>query len=703
MRRDTIGRVAEVRAADHAARDGSTSRGGTLRWALGVLLSVSIGVSFWAILPLGAASGLLAVFAWAALPGVIVARRMYGSDRSAWPAALLVGPLWGFCLTSAVLLVLWVSGVRSLWLLFLAPAGGLIVAALVGRLAGAFVVPAIGRRDVAPILMVLLLVPLINGRPYARVGEMVPEGKAYRAYFIADFVWAMAVTSEVSKGDVPPHNPFLAGDRLHYYWLAHLLSAIEYRATRPGLAVEQVLLVNGTLLDLAFVAFLYFFVRHFVHSPPAAAVACVAAVLFTSFEGVQRLFLYWQRNVPLDGLRMENIDAISNWRFGNLKVDGLQRLLLYQPHHATAWGISLSALVVLLQARDGARSAVNLVAGVLLGLGVLLSSFLAAMVGTVVGIYQVAVLAARRRWIGLALGGLSGALPILGAIAVSSALAYVDASPVQLVYVGLNRYALPNLPTAMALSFGPILVAAAAGAVLAVYRRAGTLATPALMIAVAAFFYFYVDVIDHQHAYVGFRAGHLFFMASAPLVGFAGQELWGWRATRIPTGIVAGLLALGAAPTMIIDLYNTQDTSNRNQGPGFRWTEVVTRGEIEALEWIKRYTPEDALIQVEPSAHDSGTWAYMPAFGERRMTAGLPISMIPLQKYRDASARVTEVFRQEEAAKAYALAAELRLQYVWLGPVERARYPRLEQALDGAPYWFKPVFRNSEVSIYRVT
>lgn len=695
--------MAEVSASDHAVMDSSTSRGGPLGPALAVVLAASLAVSFWAILPLGAAWGLLVVFAWAVLPGVIVARRMYGSDGGAWPAALLVGPLWGFCLTSAALLALWVSGVRSLWLLSLAPVAGLIVAALSGRLAGAFVVPRIGRRDAASILMVLLLVPLINGRPYARVGEMVPEGKAYRAYFIADFVWAMAVTSEVSKGDVPPHNPFLAGDRLHYYWLAHLLSAIEHRATRRVLAVEQVLLVNGMLLDLAFVAFLYFFVRHFVHSPPAAAIACVAVVLFTSFEGAQRLFLYWQRSVPLDGLRMENIDAISNWRFGNLKVDGLQRLLLYQPHHATAWGISLSALVLLLQARDSARLVVNLVAGVLLGLGVLLSSFLAAMVGTVVGIYQIAVLAVRRRWTGLVLGGLAGALPILGAVGVSNALAYVDASPVQLVYIGLNRYALPNLATAMTLSFGPILVAAAVGATLAIHRRAGRLATPALMIAVAGFFYFYVDVIDHQHAYVGFRAGHLFFMAAAPLVGFAWQELWARRAARVPTAFVAGVLALAAAPTMIIDLYNTQDTSNRRQGPGFRWTEVITPGELEALEWIKRFTPTDALIQIEPSAHDSGTWAYMPAFGERRMTAGLPISMIPLQKYRDASAQITAIYGQEDAGTAYTLACDLALQYLWVGPAERAKYPGFEQTLDAAPFWFKPVFRNDAVSVYRVT
>ncbi|PYR52043.1 MAG: hypothetical protein DMF89_04135 [Acidobacteria bacterium] len=702
MNRGTIARNLPEQSLEGGARQGL---GGA---ALGALLAGSLVVCFYAILPMRAALALVAVFAWSALPGVIIARRLYGSQHGTWTAALLVGPAWGFCASSVVLLGLWVAGVRGGTWLALAPVGALMLALPAGWLTGSLTLPRFDRRDIAWVLFVLLLVPAVNGRPYARVGEMRPEGKAYRAYFIADFEWAMAVAAEVSKGDVLPRNPFLATDTLHYYWLADLLSAVEHRLTQRTLTVDQVLLVNALLMDLAFVAFFYFFIRHFVTSPSAAAAACVAVVLFSSFEGAQQLLLFWRRKVPLDGLlsgfRNLNIDAISNWTYQSFKVDGLQRLLLYQPHHATAWAVSLSGLVVLLESRDNGRPGVNWLAGILLGLGLLLSSFIALMVGSVVAIYQLVTLAFRRRWQSLMLAGIAGGIPAALAVAATLLLRYVDRSGVQLIYVGqLNPLARTNALFGIWLSFGPALIAAAVGAALGLRRRATALGPLGLMIAVSFFFYFFVDVIDHQHAYVAFRAGHLLFMAFAPLVGFAWQELAAASGSvRITAAGGAVLLALLAAPMTIVDLYNSQDTDNRAQGPGFKWTEIVTTGELEALDWIKKNTPPSALVQVDPT-RESGTWAYMPAFGERRTVAAMPISMIPLQKYVDASAKVQAFFTQSEASNAYALACSLKLQYVYLGPAEQKKYPRLLTTLDGAPHWFRPVFRNEAVAIYRVT
>src|SRR5262245_40387287 len=409
MNRGTIARNLPEQSLEGGARQGIGSA------ALGALLVVSLVVCFYAILPMRAALALVAVFAWVALPGVIIARRLYGSQHGTWTAALLVGPAWGFCVSSVVLLLLWISGVRSGAWLALAPAGALVLALPAGMLSGSLSIPRFDRRDVACALLVLLLVPAVNGRPYARVGEMRPEGKAYRAYFIADFEWAMAVAAEVSKGDVLPRNPFLATDTLHYYWLADLLSAVEHRLTQRSLTVDQVLLVNALLLDLAFVAFFYFFVRHFVTSPSAAAAACIAVVLFSSFEGAQQLLLFWRRKVPLEALmnafRGLNIDAISNWTYQSFKVDGLQRLLLYQPHHATAWGVSLSGLLVLIESNDNGRPGVNWLAGIFLGLGLLLSSFIALMVGSVVAVYQLITLGFRRRWRSLVLAGIAGGIP----------------------------------------------------------------------------------------------------------------------------------------------------------------------------------------------------------------------------------------------------------------------------------------------------
>lgn len=678
--------------------------------ALAVLLLLSLGVTFNAILPLAAGGALVIVFAWIVLPGVIIARRVYGSQSSPWLVALLVGTPWGFGFSSVVLMALWLAGVRSPTVLALAPLVALLVAIPAGRLGGLLTAPRFDRRDLVPIVLVLALVPLVNGRPFARVGEMRPEGKAYRAYFVADFEWAITIVAELSKGEVPPRNPFIAGDRLHYYWVTDLLSAIEYRAARHRLSIDQILLVNTLLLDLGWAALLYFFVRYFVHSPPAAAWACVGVVLFSSFEGIQQIYHYWDRmpdHAPMTLLtwfRGRNIDAISNWDFGSLKVDGLQRLLLYQRQHATAWSISLSSLLVLLASRDNGRFGVNLFAGTLLALSLLVSSFIAVMVGCVVAIYQGLTLAVRARWKDLVVAGIGGGIPVGLAVLLSSWLEYVDRSGGPIVYVQRNPLAFTNTWTGIFLSFGPALIAAAIGAVVALWRRDTRFSVAGLIVAVGFFFYFFVDVVDHQHAYVGWRAGHLLFMAFAPLIGFALQELWkGGRVVRTATVAVGLLLALTAAPMTIIDLYNTQDTEFQALSPGgFNWTEILTRDELAALEWVKTYTPQDALVQVDP-VRESGTWAYMPAFGERRMAAGMPISMIPLKKYEEASDRVKKVFTASDAATSYEDAVNLKIQYLFVGPREQRAYPKLRALLDSAPFWFKPAFRNDSVTIYRVT
>src|SRR5207247_10174419 len=97
------------------------------------------------------------------------------------------------------------------------------------------------------------------------------------------------------------------------------------------------------------------------------------------------------------------------------------------------------------------------------------------------------------------------------------------------------------------------------------------------------------------------------------------------------------VVALAAVPTVIIDLYHTQDICNRAEVPGFRWTVLLSPDEVKALDWIKQSTPKDARVQIEPDVRGRDTWAYMPAFAERRMAAGLPIGMIPLAKYEKAS------------------------------------------------------------------
>ncbi len=187
----------------------------------------------------------IGVLAWFAINGVLLARRVAGAEsRFHW----LFGPAWGLGFCAAGALVFWLLGGRGFWILLLAPWLIWILLPLpLHRLGGGLRVPEFTRKDWLAVCLLLLLVPLIVGAPFANVAEPVNNGgKAYRAYFTADFVWAMTVMAEVSKGDVPPKNPFLTGGDLNYYWLAHFLSAAEYRLLHPfGLTIEEVALANS--------------------------------------------------------------------------------------------------------------------------------------------------------------------------------------------------------------------------------------------------------------------------------------------------------------------------------------------------------------------------------------------------------------------------------------------------------------------------
>jgi hypothetical protein len=672
-------------------------------WLLPVIVLVgAILCTIAVIVPLSSAARFLPFTLVCAAPGVVLVRRLYRHATDRWLFALLVGPAWGYALTSLTLLGLWTAGVRRpVWFLL---AAGLtsVVCGLARPLTGALRVPALGRRDVAAVCLALLLVPAVVGRPFSRVGERQPDGEAWRAYFTADFVWAMAVVSEVSKGDVPPKNPYRLDSGLHYYWLAHLVPSIEHRFSARTTTIKQVLLANAVLAGMMFVGFLYVFVRHFVDSPAAAAVACVASILFHSFEGLEQLIALWRLGAPLDLVQYLNIDAVTRWIYHSMPVDGLQRLLLYQPQHELGYVIGGSALLVLVQARGATRIGVMALAGSLIALSLLLSTFSALMIATVAAVFQGVRMLRAGQLAWMIPYAAAAAVPIGAAIVLAEYFGYVEHGG-RLVSLVVNEMAWHRAPLAIGLSFGALLIGAVAGGLFAWARRDARFALIGTLIAVCWFYYFFVDVRDHQHVYVGWRAGHLLFIAFAPLVGFALQE--GWRArgrTRVIAIATAFVLMLAAAPTTAIDLYNTQDTSNRQEAPGGRWTLIIPPDELEALAWIREHTPAAAIVQVDPEMRDPATWAYIPAFAERRMAAGLPISMIPLRKYQEATARVLEVYRARTADSAYVRGVDAGIDYLVIAPLERARYPDLEARLDGSPHLWPLAFRNNAVSIYAV-
>jgi hypothetical protein len=241
-----------------------------------------------------------------------------------------------------------------------------------------------------------------------------------------------------------------------------------------------------------------------------------------------------------------------------------------------------------------------------------------------------------------------------------------------------------------------VLAAAGALAALDVEDR-GHLA-PALCLAAIALAVMHVVRLSVDISWVGFRGGQL-LLVCAPALAASLFVSARWRP-------VAGWLGLAALimgfPTLLIDTYNAQDITNLAAGPGFPWTEVLDVAHLQALDWVRRNTPPDATVQLDPIARGRTTWSIIPSFAHRRMAAGLPPTLVDEPEYHERSERVRTMFATRDAREAWDVAHALRIDYIWVDDAERRAYPDGLAKFANAPQYFARAFEDSEVTIYRV-
>lgn len=651
--------------------------------------------------PLPLAFGLLSQ-ALFLLPGVAIVRAL----GAGWLASVAFGPLIGQAAGSLVLTLLWVAGGRGPWLMVLAPLAVAMLRWPARRLAERFRLPQTDAADAVALAGLLLLVPLVVGLPFAHVGEITANGQDYRAYFTADYVWRRAVVIELAKGDVLPVNPYFAGDALHYYWMPHVLSAVQYRFAGGWATLDELLLIRSISIDAVLVAFLYGVVRTFGVRPAAAAGSVAFVIVASSFEGLYALADYARNGIPLRDVKNLNIDAISRWWFQGIPIDGLQRLLFYQPHHAVGYGIGVIGLLAIARRRRPIDGVAFAIAGACLGLSIAISSFAGGMLAVGAAIHEgVAVLASARmsareavRRAGI--HAIAAAVPMAAATALTYALRYVDTSD-SVVALEINRMATRDFWRVTFLSFGPVLLLSLA-AMPAVFTERKGVGVFGALAASCVIFYFFVNVRDHQDVYVGWRVGHFMFIAATVVIGILFERLQAAPGRRRTVGWAAvGLIGVMGLPTTLIDVYNTQDITNHGPAPAGRWTLRLTPDDRQVFDWIRHNTDPRAVFQVDPVPRDPETWAYLPAFAERRMAAGLPISMIPLRKYQEATNDVRLIY-DEPPLLAYERASRAGIDYVIVGPPERALHPGVEARFDSVAHLMPLVFRNGTIAIYQV-
>ena len=163
------------------------------------------------------------------------------------------------------------------------------------------------------------------------------------------------------------------------------------------------------------------------------------------------------------------------------------------------------------------------------------------------------------------------------------------------------------------------------------------------------------------------------------------------------------VLVIIGLPTTLIDTYNAQDIGNRRMGPGFRWTITVTPDELDAYRWIRRETPRDAIVQMDPVAHGRETWSQLPTFAWRRMAAARPISLMNIPDYAERSRRAHRIYAERNADTAAKLARDLGIDYIFIGPAEQQRNSVAALAkFAKRDDLFEVVFENAGTRIYAI-
>jgi hypothetical protein len=677
--------------------------------ALTLSIVTAFGFSAWRIVPSVIDLALFAaVFGIFTLPGWPLAGWVAGRTagwRTRTPLALLLGYLVG----CTIYLVLRLIGLSNPVLELVACV--LVAAALQALLqneSGLLSLSPRTRRDAQALGLLLLIVALLVGPVFARVGYHTPGGLAYRAYFIADLFAHMSVVAELAKGTTPPVNPYYASEPLPYYWTFFSLPAVFnglHDSMRRHTLVDRGILLTDLTMAGVYVSVWYLALRSLGFSRAATLLAWILALIASSFEGTFFLWRQWMHQGDLAAFRNVNIDAITRWIWDLPPVDGLHRLFWYTPQHGLALTLGLLAVVAFVTSRRPNSLARGALDGVLLGGALACSSFNGLIL---VGAYAVAEILVLVRsgltdmWAWLRARSLAAAI-VIAFLVLTVALGMIQRSSGDVV-VALNNHFTRGPLIFIALSFGPIAWLAIFG-VRPLLRESTRAVIAVMSLAVVSIIVFLcVDVRGHENSYVSFRTAQIWYVLLAMLSAAAldSARRWTSRAQWV-LGVVLLITAVAAIPTVGLDWFNARDIDNVEMSPGgFPWTVQIAPPHRAATSWIAAHLPLDAKLQADPSVRGRATWALIPAFAERRLVVGLGLFEPNPRRFDRDIARVRLVFRTTDLSMAEAYCDRMGIQYLYVGPEERAaHWPNADKfAADSAR--FERVYRAAGVSIYRV-
>jgi hypothetical protein len=524
------------------------------------------------------------------------------------------------------------------------------------------------RNDFLQLWLWLFITLALVALPFARVGELTSDGFAYRAYFNADFFRNMAVSGALSKTGIPPDNPYLAGNPLHYYWFFHLLPAFwnqMFPAYRPDF-----LLVQFSLAALLmFVGTFFVVVRRFVQNRKTLLFLLPVFAIGGSYEGLYALQWLQKRNQPWHEFVNLNIDGIFRWNWKAPQIDTLYRALLYAPQHLLALSILLIALLIWNWQRLGKNPLEGTVRKVLfyslifstLGFSAFIGSALIAGAALIVLIFFLK----HPKQLGgeLVLSGVMGLL----FLAVYFYLFEMFQGGSQQFDFGPDKIILAHFFTYFLFNWGALLVLGLIG----VFYKSQLLPNRILLFFLIFCFLliFFVRIVLAGFSDISLKVGHfshviLLLFAAGAIDRFLSQH---------PTksrwlALMVFILVLPASITWCMDFWNSLDIQNR------KFTTYLKPEEAEVCNWMSRNLPARAVVLNYSSRYEDFMRDIAPPFSQHSVFVGnrifARIFQVPEQQVQDRNKIAASIYQSTAPQQTWILARNAGIEYIFVNDID---------------------------------
>jgi len=549
-------------------------------------------------------------------------------------------------------------------------------------------------------LCIIIFLTLLLICSFSVFGKITQYGYMYKDLHATDLLHHMTLISELKK-EVPPYNVYFSGEILHYYWLSHLLPAFIY-SLNANASLKELILLSTYFYALLFTCILILFLKQYFKDNKIIFLLLFISLLMYSYNDLFVLIKWLTLHLPKNLIDFLNLKyfIVDEWgqEYTNYS-HGWFRAFMVEPQCSLSLSIVLLLIIIANKYSflPKSRSIVGLQA-FLLGINLAVDAFIGLVFGVA---YAIAVIyelffakKAKQCFISLCTMILIGGFIVFCLFI----LQIFEFGKSYLTIQPYSKMIIMSIPYFI-IDYGPMFVFGVFGIIYVVSRKISSQSSVrflTVLLVISLFFMFFVNIEGIGSTQMIRKAGKIFRI---PLLIFSGvflsNVLFKSNIVSKRNAAVVGILTLIALPTPFIDVY----TINNTKGVAKEY--FVSSAEMEAYQWIKENTEENAIVQDLP-----GALTPLAAFAERRTALGdwehARCYGIGVQRVSERHKEIyRELFGSKSTDKKVKIIKKYNINYIVIDQKTVKKFPNVIKKFDKFPQYFSKVYCQAGVTIYK--